>query len=343
MVGEIILSTDFPRELQWKTTSLVFSFLILCPYAFLIYIFTSVLSFDFTRSPTSISFPFLVSNLLLFLQSIQGSRACIRAARATATEIGEKGIANRLRFIAWEQIECCHEWLRYEGCLEVNLRRGIRRTIQLKIPHACKDAVLEIMARFVEIRTTRGVVVSRPPSNSAENAPAATSPQPRQKHSIFQYDLLTLLLFMLVVASFSSWFGILWQRSDHLSNQMARLQEKYQGLKYSQSGMDIHDLDFSKCPVALSDDVLLDVETYPQLTSLYLPNVSLTDDSLVHLEGLTQLQFLDLSGKGITDNGLKHLLSLKKLEFLTLKNTSVTLEGVNELKKQMPKINILLL
>jgi hypothetical protein len=80
----------------------------------------------------------------------------------------------------------------------------------------------------------------------------------------------------------------------------------------------------------------------PKLSELQLLNTSTTDAGLKHLSALKVLQLLDLTGNPVTDAGLEHLAGLQKLFKLDLTNTKVTKAGVQQLKKTLPKCEILI-
>jgi hypothetical protein len=92
---------------------------------------------------------------------------------------------------------------------------------------------------------------------------------------------------------------------------------------------------------AITDAGLAYVQTLNNLTELGLNNTRITDEGLFTLRKLTNLQTLALSGRQITDQGLLNLKGLRDLKHVTLKDTSVTPAGVDELKKALPKVQII--
>jgi hypothetical protein len=78
-----------------------------------------------------------------------------------------------------------------------------------------------------------------------------------------------------------------------------------------------------------------------QLQKLGLSNTLITDEGLKELAGLQALQVLDLKNTKVTDAGLKHLAGLKQLQTLYVEETRVTEAGVNELRKALPKVDVL--
>jgi hypothetical protein len=78
-----------------------------------------------------------------------------------------------------------------------------------------------------------------------------------------------------------------------------------------------------------------------ELRELSLFHTRVTDDGLAALEGLVNLRELTLSGRRVTDRGLVHLTGLRNLKHLYLSDTAVTATGVQELKKALPKTQII--
>jgi Leucine-rich repeat (LRR) protein len=77
------------------------------------------------------------------------------------------------------------------------------------------------------------------------------------------------------------------------------------------------------------------------IVGVYLGSTKVTDAGLKHLAGLKQLRELDLSDTQVTDAGLKHLAGLKQLKELSLGRTQVTSKGKANLKKALPKLEII--
>jgi hypothetical protein len=90
------------------------------------------------------------------------------------------------------------------------------------------------------------------------------------------------------------------------------------------------DLQFSG--VALKDNHLEVLTSFPHISVLRLKNTGLTDAGLSHVAKVTTLQRLDLSGTAITDAGLKQLTHLPQLASLNLFGTVITDEGLLALK-----------
>jgi hypothetical protein len=74
---------------------------------------------------------------------------------------------------------------------------------------------------------------------------------------------------------------------------------------------------------------------------VYLSGPDVTDAGLKHLAGLKRLQHLSLYKSEVTDAGLKHLAGLKQLKTFNLSKTKVTAKGIADLKKALPKLEII--
>jgi hypothetical protein len=83
------------------------------------------------------------------------------------------------------------------------------------------------------------------------------------------------------------------------------------------------------------------VQRLTELRELSLFHTRVTDDGLAALQGLVNLRELTLNGRQITDRGLARLGGLRDLKHLYLSNTGVTATGVQELKKALPKTQII--
>jgi hypothetical protein len=224
--------------------------------------------------------------------------------------------------------------------LEFHLQGNVGWSVGAMVPAERKEAIVEVVARHVEIRDYSGDVVSRPPTGEGGRESNVVAPS-HGKYSPFQFDILTLLFLMIVVAAFAGWYGILFRRSKATAEQKTHFQEKYEAVEYREYGNGITSLDFSKCKKEFTDDDLAEVATCSQLESLYFPlNTSITDAGLARLEGLTSLEYLSVSGNGITDAGLVHLYGLKKLKSLRFYYTRITPQGIEKLQKELPDTEI---
>lgn len=91
----------------------------------------------------------------------------------------------------------------------------------------------------------------------------------------------------------------------------------------------------------VGDPGLQQLQRLVALRELSLFHTRVTDDGLAALGGMVNLRELTLSGRRITDRGLVHLTGLRNLKHLYLSDTAVTATGVQELKKVLPKTQII--
>lgn len=116
--------------------------------------------------------------------------------------------------------------------------------------------------------------------------------------------------------------------------------------------------------VHLDDAALTHLDTFTQLEAISLAGTGIRDNSLARIRGLTQLVYvgldrnpitdvgienlcgltrlrgLELSDTKVSDAGLRHLHGLRKLRKVWLYGTPVTDAGAQELKKALPKLEI---
>jgi hypothetical protein len=90
----------------------------------------------------------------------------------------------------------------------------------------------------------------------------------------------------------------------------------------------------------VGDAGLQELRRLGELKELSLYHTQVTDEGLASLQGLTNLRDLTLSGPHITDRGLMYLTRLRNLRHLFLSGTGATKAGVQELKKALPKTDI---
>jgi hypothetical protein len=91
----------------------------------------------------------------------------------------------------------------------------------------------------------------------------------------------------------------------------------------------------------VGDTGLQHLQRLTELRELSLYHTRVSDDGLASLKGLTNLRDLTLSGPQITDRGLAQLSGLRNLRHLYLSKTGVSKAGVQELKKALPKVEII--
>jgi hypothetical protein len=356
--GELLLAVERPPRSVLKKIGLFIA--LAFPLAFYFLLFVLLYNGAYTWKPLNYS----IAALQLF-QVIQFSTHSIVAWLKVLLEIRRKGIVVNLRFWPWDRIKYCRPARYYDG-VEFCVQGGFERKIYALVPKEQRDTVIEAVAPYVEIHDYYNELVSKPsPQTTAEDSTAQPAEKPKIKYSFLQYDLRTLLLLALVVASFSSWYGILFRRSEETVNQISRLEAKFEGVECREYGKGLTSLNFSKCKKELTDADLVELVNCTQLDMLVLPKCSITDAGLTnlqglkelsflsiesekvtdaglaHLEGLTKIHYLSISGNHITDAGLAHLKGLKNLRTLYLFHTGVTSEGVRKLKKELPNAEIL--
>lgn len=91
----------------------------------------------------------------------------------------------------------------------------------------------------------------------------------------------------------------------------------------------------------ISDAALAQVAKLENLQKLHLEQTKITDAGLKQLKNLPNLEYLNLYGTLVTDAGLAELTSLKNLKTVYLWQTKVTDQGVANLKKAMPKLDVI--
>jgi mono/diheme cytochrome c family protein/uncharacterized membrane protein len=90
----------------------------------------------------------------------------------------------------------------------------------------------------------------------------------------------------------------------------------------------------------VSDATLAQVAKLKNLQKLHLEETKITDTGLKQLKGLANLEYLNLYGTAITDAGLAELAGIKNLKTVYLWQTKVTEQGIANLKKAMPKLEV---
>jgi hypothetical protein len=91
----------------------------------------------------------------------------------------------------------------------------------------------------------------------------------------------------------------------------------------------------------VSDVGLMELRRLGELRELSLFHTRVSDEGLASLQGMSNLRDLTLSGPHITDRGLVHLVSLRNLRHLYLSGTGVSKAGLEELKRSLPKTQII--
>jgi hypothetical protein len=226
------------------------------------------------------------------------------------SKVGDRVSATRRHFVPWNQIAAC-QWVPKSYGVGSRFDDTFNRlTIaQEAVSPETKAAVTAAVGQFVPVYDHDGALVAEPDEDhrKARWIPWRDLDRPR-----FQFDLQTLMLLVVVIASAASLCDV-HLRSPHY-RAISRLEAFDPQIDYVRD--DVWWLDFSACAKKP------------------------TDDDLVYLEPLTELTMLDLSGAPITDAGLEHLKGLKNLRYLTLANTGVTSQGMKDLQRALPDVSI---
>jgi hypothetical protein len=224
----------------------------------------------------------------------------------------------RLRL--WNEIRQCR-WFSAKTLLGVSLcwkiptsySRSCFTIVERNIAMGQKEAVTAMLARFVPVHDHDGTLLTGP-TEADFVARTVQLPKGRTRFG-FQFDLQTLLLFVVVVSCAASSYGIHCRRHQPHHMAVTRLERFGPTIDYLISVP--VGVDFSNCT------------TKP------------TDDDLVFLESLDQLSFLILSGSPITDAGLEHLKELRYLRFVDARDTGVTSRGAEALSQIFPDAAII--
>ena len=91
----------------------------------------------------------------------------------------------------------------------------------------------------------------------------------------------------------------------------------------------------------VSDSSLTALSSFENLTRLNLAQTGIDDTSLQYLKSLEHLEYLNLYGTNISDEGLNHLQYLSSLKNLYLWRTKVSLEAIQQLKSNLPGVDII--
>ncbi len=92
---------------------------------------------------------------------------------------------------------------------------------------------------------------------------------------------------------------------------------------------------------AISDAGMVRLAHLSRLKSLILNRTSISDAGLIHVGRLVHLEHLHIENNRITDAGLRHLKGLTRLRSLWLKGTDVSEEAIDELRKQLPRLEFI--
>ncbi|MBN2579925.1 MAG: hypothetical protein JXB10_13130 [Pirellulales bacterium] len=231
-----------------------------------------------------------------------------------AFEVHEKGLVARGLFVPWNEVRYA---LRYsaEEFISWSSRKG-RWEIQFRdfsrtyyVSHSQRDAVMAALGRFVEVRDENGAVLAAPPPKS--EMPDGGPPRLTLRRTRFQFDLRSMLLFLVFASTVSGIVGIQFHRWDRQRKALETLDVFKPRISWLTAN--VWQLDFSQSARKPSDEDLAALEQFPRL------------------------QWLDLTGAPVTDAGIKHITALKNLKFVNLTNTQVTKQGYQRLQQALPE------
>ncbi|MGO8691199.1 MAG: hypothetical protein ACLQLG_16375 [Thermoguttaceae bacterium] len=229
-------------------------------------------------------------------------------------EFREAGILPSRAFYAWESISYC-AWGQVPGELLIHTRNRWPVIHRVWLPRRDVDEATAILCRCVRVRDAWNRVLNpefRPPARP--DTPITASVEFQYRHRPFQFDLRTLLFFVLVASCAMSWYGIRYRRERQQTDQLAKL-ERFTPTAFWFEGAVRH-LDFSASPIKPGDEDLEIVAKLPRL------------------------ELLDLTGAPVTDAGLVRLEKMTSLRYVFLAQTRVTKEGVNRLQRALPQATI---
>jgi hypothetical protein len=216
------------------------------------------------------------------------------------------------------------------GRLQIRLRAA---KYEIDLSGGEAESVLAALASVVETRDRSGDLV-HPEIQAQRQELAAKNPIPPWR---FQFDLRTMLLFVLFASAAMSWYGVRYHRDEAERAALARLDP----FKPSVMGQPyMLWIDFSSSPVKPGDDDLALLSDLARLDDLGLAGSPITDAGLVHLERLKFLHDLDLSHTAVSDAGLEHLEKLRSLRRVVLRHSRVTSAGVERLKRALPSVEV---
>jgi Leucine-rich repeat (LRR) protein len=184
----------------------------------------------------------------------------------------------------------------------------------------------------------------------------------RPKRPWLQFSLRTLLVFVLLVSLFMSWFVVKLRPAQKRQKVVEMVQEagglvRYKYKDTSKSYLHLSS-DFKDTPIpawlldllgtdffmrvsevdlyssnGFGDERMSELAKLANLESLSLARSQVTDAGLVHLKGMSNLKGLCLYETQVTDAGLTHLAGMTDLRSLRLSGTQVTDVGLAHLKQ----------
>ncbi len=98
-------------------------------------------------------------------------------------------------------------------------------------------------------------------------------------------------------------------------------------------------LDLGETP--LDDELISNINTFPNLSKLFLDQTLITDQGLKKIKPLKYLEYLNLYRCDISDESIEHLQNFKNLKALYLWQTKITSAGIEQLKTSFPDLQII--
>lgn len=241
------------------------------------------------------------------------------------------------RFFPYHRIKHC-AWAADRQKLVVQTGWISRR---LPVPARHQKDVNAALAPYVEVRSSGGSVISRPPPPTAASALSANegNADTAQVASFRpQFGLKTMLLLVLTVGFGCSWAAVHFKPYREQMRIVSEL-ERFNP-EASWIGDQLYSLDFSGSDVKIGDEQLSQLARLTTLETLDLGDCPITDEGLRHLSHLPRLKLLMLNGTRVTDAGLVHLETLPHLTYVSLWRTNVTDGGAEKLRQALPGVDV---
>lgn len=245
----------------------------------------------------------------------------IPARRKATFEVRESGVlcmkwnnrvaVGKLFFVPWNLVAYC-QWVprsfdvdsQYDDIL------GFLTIAQDAFLPSQLRTITVAVGRFAPVYDHDGTVLAEPDRRRSEGQRISYRDLDRPP---LQFDLQTMLLAMVLVASFAGLLKLHYGSEEYRATMRI---ESFRPLIEYWGDDRVRGLNFSMCAKKP------------------------TDRDLADLKPLAELRTLDLSGAPISDGGLQHLQGLKNLRYINLTNTRVTGDGVRELQRALPKVCI---
>jgi hypothetical protein len=193
------------------------------------------------------------------------------------------------------------------------------------------ELVEPILSRFVEVLDNTGKVIAAPVEGRVPYKPGRSSKRRFADLFAWQFDIKTIFLLMLLVASASSWYGYHSVRFKPQRDAIAKLAEFQPSVGCYDA--DVQILWFFNLQNRLpEDDDLIAVKSLPNIKSFGLKDPKITDEGLAHLSSATKLRHLGLVDTSITGTGLAYLKNLLQLRSLSLYESPITDANLSHLE-----------